>query len=224
MGGGKMRFLILAVLAATLTGCPFAGVTQLNRIPEGQPLGEPELFNRPGILTHDATGLAFPEWYDNFQRVTAYRYDSAGLNVGIGYNDRRSNCLVVATFYIYPAPRMSYIGAAPNVVASVQARWLDDEFGRSKAEIHAAHPGLREISISPTIGPTGASFVQGPRFRFAAADQQSELHLFLYARQWFLKYRFTYPQSCESDARAALSALTRQLPWAAAQGTAADER
>jgi hypothetical protein len=37
-----MRFLILAILAAALSGCPFAGVTQLNHVPESQALREPE--------------------------------------------------------------------------------------------------------------------------------------------------------------------------------------
>ena len=219
-----MRFLILAILVAVSTGCPFTGVTQLNDIPESQRLGEPELFNHPGVLTHEPTGFAFPESYDHFQRVTAYRYDTAGLHVGIGYNDCRPTCLVVATFFIYPAPRMSFVGANPSVVASLQEKWLDQEYQQSKTEIYLAHPGLRELSTSATTGSTVETFVEGPKFRFAEADQLSELHLFLYDRQWFLKYRFTYPRSCESDALAALAAMTRQLPWAAAQESVAGVR
>jgi hypothetical protein len=199
-------------------------VNQINRIPESQLLQEPELFNQPGVLKHDPTGFAFPEWYDNFQRVTAYRYDTAGLNVGIGYNDRRPTCLIVATFYIYPAPRMTFIGAAPNVVASLQDGWLSNEFARSKAEIEATHPNLSDVLIRPSVGPANESFVQGPQLSFAESDHRSELHLFLFNHQWFLKYRFTYPQSCKVDAVARIAALTRQLPWAAAQQGAAADR
>jgi hypothetical protein len=225
LGGGAMKFLILAIMALLLSGCPLGGVSQINRIPESQALREPELFNRPGVLTHEPSGFAFPEWYANFQRVTAYRYDTAGLNVGIGYNDRRPTCLIVATFYIYPAPRMTFVGASPSVVASLQESWLRDEFARSKAEIEAAHPNLREPSVQPSVTPVSDLLVQGPSFAFAESDHLSELRLFLYNRQWFVKYRFTYPESCRTEALARLGALDRELPWAAAQqGAAAGKR
>lgn len=224
LDGGAMRFLILGMMALLLSGCPFGGVNQINRLPESQALREPELFNRPGVLTHEPTGFAFSEWYANFQRVTAYRYDTAGLSVGIGYNDRRSACLIVATFYVYPAPKMTFIGASPSVVTSLQESWLRDEFARSKAEVEAAHPNLREPTVQPSMTFVSDRLVQGPAFTFAESDQLSELRLFLYNRQWFVKYRFTYPESCRSEALARLGALDREMPWAAAQqGVAADK-
>lgn len=217
LGGGAMRFLVLAMVAPLLSGCPFAGVTQVNPIPESEALREPEIFNRPGVLTHEPSGFAFSEWYANFQRVTAYRYDTAGLDIGIGYNDRRPTCLIVATFYVYPAPRMTFIGASPSVVTSLQESWLRDEFARSRAEVEAAHPNLREPSVQLPVTSTGAPLVQGPSFTFAESGQLSELRLFLYDRQWFIKYRFTYPESCKAEALARLAALDHDLPWAAAQ-------
>ena len=203
-------------MVLALSGCPFGGVTQLNRLPESQALQTPQLFNRPGVLRHEATGFDFSEWYENFQRVTAYRYDTAELNISIGYNDRRPACLVVATFYVYPTPRMSFVGASPSVVASIEEGWLRDEFARSRAEVEAAHPGLRGPSVSSVATPLGGSFVQSPSFRFREADKVSELRLLIYDRQWFLKYRFTYPRSCESVATKRIESLNRQLPWAAA--------
>jgi hypothetical protein len=174
-----MKFLILAIVALLVSGCPFGRVSQINGIPESQALREPELFNHPGVLTHDPSGFAFSEWYANFQRVTAYRYDAAGLNVGIGYNDRRPTCLIVATFYIYPAPRMSFVGASPSVVTSLQENWLRDEFARSKAEVEAAHPSRREPAVQPTVIPVSDLLVHGPSLAFAEADQLSELRLLL---------------------------------------------
>jgi hypothetical protein len=39
-----------------------------------------------------------------------------------------------------------------------------------------------------------------------------------------LKYRFTYPEACQSEARQRLEAMIQELPWATAQhGAAADE-
>jgi hypothetical protein len=66
--------------------------------------------------------------------------------------------------------------------------------------------------------------VQGPSFTFAESDQLSELRLFLYNRQWFIKYRFTYPESCKTEALARLGAFDRELPWVAAQQADAPDR
>jgi hypothetical protein len=224
LGGGAMKFLVLASVVLLLSGCPFGAVNQINRIPESQPLREPELFNRPGVLTHEPSGLAFPERSANFQRVTAYRYDTAGLNVAIGYNDRRPTCLIVATFYVYPAPRMSFVGASPSVVTSLQESWLRDEFARSKAEVEAAHPNLWNPAVQAFVNPLSDLLVQGPSFAFAESEHLSELRLFLYRRQWFIKYRLTYPESCKTEALARFNALDRELPWAAAQPGAAADR
>ena len=143
-----MRSIVLVIIAFGLTACPFT-VNQLNRLPASQPLAQPVLFNRPGPLLHEASGFEFPDWYDNFQRVTAYRYDTGGLDVGIGYNDRRPDCLIAATFYVYPTPRMSFVGASADPVASMERGWLNNEFARAKAGIEHHHPAMQ----SPVIGP-----------------------------------------------------------------------
>ena len=51
----------LVALALALCGCPFGGVTQLNRLPKSEPLAQPELVNRPGPLLHEPTGFEFAE-------------------------------------------------------------------------------------------------------------------------------------------------------------------
>lgn len=214
-----MRLLVTVLLALMLSGCPFGGVSQMNRIPHSAPLSEPELFNRPGILRHDPTGFTFSERYDNFQRVNSYRYDQDGIQVSIGYNDRRPGCLIVATIYIYPAPRMTFIGASPKAVASLQQRWLRDEFASSKADVESAHPNLQERPSQPSTACDSESVVQGPSFHFAESDLLSEMHLLIYDRQWFVKCRFTYPKTCEAEARARLDTLTRQFPWATTRST-----
>ena len=209
-----MRTTVVAVVALALAGCPFT-VNQVNRLPATQPLAQPVLFNRPGPLLHEASGLEFAERYEDFQRVTAYRYDTAGLNVGIGYNDRRPGCLLVATFYLYPTPRMSFIGASPAVVASTEQRWLDGEFARSKAEVEQHHPGLQDPVVAPCTTPAAGTGLQGSCLTFHEAGNISELRLFVYRHQWFLKYRLTYPEACRTDATSRLDALVAKLPWAA---------
>lgn len=209
-----MRIATLLMLTLALSGCPFAGITQLNRIPQSEALSEPVLFNRPGVLQHETTGFEFPEWYDNFHRVTAYRYDTAGLDISVGYNDRRSRCVVVAKFFVYPAPRMTFFGASPSVVASLQERWLRDEFARSRAEIEAAFPSMGTPSVSSSSTLIRGSLANGPFFRFSESENLSELRLFIYDRQWFLKYRFTYPKACQSEATERIDSLIEKLPWA----------
>lgn len=213
-GGERLRRAALVALALALCACPFAGVTQLNRLPESEPLPEPELVNRPGPLRHEPTGFEFPERYADFERVTAYRYDSAGLDFSVGYNDPRPDCVVAATLYVYPAPRMSFVGASPQLVASMEERWLASEFARSKAEIERAHPQLQSPLVAVVHTPLLGDRVPSPSFRFREAGSLSELRLQLYDRQWFLKSRFTYPESCRSDAEDRIDALMRELPWA----------
>lgn len=212
-----MRILIVVMLALVLSGCPFGGVNQVNTVQQSERLREPELFNRPGMLSHAATGFAFAEWYDNFERVNAYRYDRAGLSASFGYNDRTADGLIVATVYIYPAPRMTFVGASPRTVASLQQGWLSEEFAASKAQIEVAHPGLQERPSRPFVAPEGDSVIQGPSFSYVDSDLLSELHLLIYDRQWFVRCRFTYPEAYEVQARARIDALAPQLPWVATQ-------
>jgi hypothetical protein len=216
-----MRVALSLILG--LAGCPFT-VNQLNRLPATEPLAQPASFNRPGPLLHEPSGFEFPEWYAHFQRVTAYRYDSAGLHIGIGYNDRRPECLIVATFYVYPTPRMSFVGASPDVVSSIERGWLDQEFGRSKRDIEQHHPAMESVHETPVVTPAGGSALHGSSLTFREAASVSELRLFVYGHQWFLKYRFTYPEACEGESRQRLDAMIQELPWAAARhGAVADE-
>ncbi len=215
-GGGRIRMVLILGLSLGLLGCPFT-VNQLNRLPESQPLRQPVLFNQPGPLRHEASGLVFPEWYDNFQRVTAYCYDTAGLHVGIGYNDHKPDCVIAATFYLYPTPRTSFVGASPDAVSSVERGWLDQEFARSKAEIERYHPGMESPVVGASTTPVAGTVLHGPSLTYHEAGNVSDLRLFVYRHQWFLKYRFTYPESCDADAKSELQALMPRLPWALAQ-------
>jgi len=189
-------------------------VTQMNGRPSSQPVGAPVLINAPGPLRLEPSGFEFPEWYGNFQRVTAYRYDTAGLDVSIGYNDRRPGCLIIATVYVYPTPRMTFVSASPDTVASIERGWLDEGFAQAKAEIERRHPTMHSAVIGPSETPVGSSSLQGSSLIYREGDDVSELRLFVYERRWFLKYRFAYPETCRNDATRRLDALVRQLPWA----------
>jgi hypothetical protein len=105
----RLRILLLALLG--LAACP-GTVNQANRLPASQPLREPVSFDHPGTVLHEPSGLEFAQRYGDFVRVSAVRFDDRGLDVGFGYDADDRNCRVVTTFYVYPTPRMSFIGAA----------------------------------------------------------------------------------------------------------------
>jgi len=208
------RAILLVGLALGLSAC--TSVNHLNRLPTTQPLRQAENFDRPGPLLLEASGFEFPERYGSFQRVGAHRFDTEGLDVGVGYNDRRLNCLIVATFYVYPTPRMDFVDARPGGVASIEQSWLDAEFARARAEIEHFHPAMTSVVVGSTSTPTAESELQGSSLSFRESDKASELRLFVFGHQWFLKYRFTYPESCQADARARLETVVAHLPWSGA--------
>ncbi|HXJ35303.1 MAG TPA: sterol desaturase family protein [Candidatus Eisenbacteria bacterium] len=208
------RVVAVGALVA-LSGCP-GTVNQPNGLPPSQPLTQPVSFNQPGPLLHEASGLTFAESYGTFQRVTAYRYDTAGLDVGVGYNDREASCLIAATFYLYPTPRMSFVGAAPEVVASTERGWLERGFARSTDEVQRHHAAMSSPVVGTVTTPAAGTALPGKSLTFHQAHDVSELRLFVYRHQWFLKYRFTYPEKCQAAATSKLDALVREMPWTSA--------
>ena len=111
---------------------------------------------------------------------------------------------------------MSFVGASSDVVASMERRWLSNELARAKAEIEHHHPSMHSAVVGPTTTPAGSAVLHGASLSFRDADAVSELRLFVYGHQWFLKYRFTYPESCEAEASSRLESVVPRLPWAAA--------
>jgi hypothetical protein len=207
------RTLIVLGLLLALPGCP-SSVTRIDRRAESEPLARPVPIDHPGPVRHEASGLEFAEGYDGFQRVSAFRFDTAGENVGIGYNDRRPDCLIVATFYLYPTPPMHLVGASASAVASVEQSWLEGELVNARAELEHYHPQMESPSAGAATMPLAGGELQGASFRYREAGNDSELRLFVYEHRWFLKYRFTHPESCRAAATPRIDALVRRLPWA----------
>ncbi len=207
-----LRVFLIFGGALLLSGCP--NTYQLNHNSDTQPLAQPINFNRPGPLLHEASGLNFSEVYGNFQRSSAMIFDIAGLDVGFNYNDHWSNCKIIATFYVYPTPRMSFIGAPRDVVTSVSQGWLNDEFDRTKTVTKQVHTSMQSEVVGSVTTPAQGTILNGNSFSYREAGNISELRLFIYDLKWFLKYRFTYPKSCQIEAGPRLEALIQQLPWA----------
>jgi hypothetical protein len=202
----KRYTLTLAVVTlATLSGCP---VTQLNRRPASSPLPQATPIFTVGEFKHTPSGYAFPSQVGAFQRVALLQYDTAGLDVSAGYNAALPDCLVVLTIYVYPTPRMTFIGANPDVVRSVEAQWLDTGYNEAKQQIVHAHPD----AVLESEDARTQEGVPGKKAVYSFGDKQSSLFLFVVDQAWFLEYRNTYPKQCAPQAREAIDAF--HAAWA----------
>jgi hypothetical protein len=191
---------VAAVTLVSLTGCP---MTQVNRLPGSSPLPRPAAISVAGDFRHTPSGYVFPVLVDAFQRVNLFRYDTAGLDVSAGYNSALPGCLIVLTIYVYPTPRMTFIGADPDAVRSLEARWLDGAYNEAKHEIARAHPDAALESEDARM----QGGVPGKKAIYSIGDKQSELYLFVIGHAWFLEYRHSYPKECAPQARQAIEAF-----------------
>jgi len=193
-----LTFAIVAVFG--LGGCP---VTQVNRIPESSPLAHPAAITAVGNFKHNPSGFLFPIQVGAFQRVNLLQYDIQGLDISAGFNDVLPGCLVALTIYLYPTPRMTFVGADPGVVRSTEERWSENAYTRAKAEIVRAHPD----AVLESEGATVQDGVPGKKAVYSVGAAESELHLFVVQHSWFLKFRASYPSQCSTQAREAMGAF-----------------
>jgi len=218
-----MRVILIVGFAFILSGCP-GTVNQINRLPDSQSLDRLIPINQPGPLLHEASGFTFPERYGNFQRIKAYQYDVAGLNKSFSYQDNRANCLLLATLYLYPTPRMTFIGAGPDTVASIEREWLKNEVDQTKGFIEDYFSPNPPAVVSPVTTPVLGDSLKGSSLVFTKDESIQAFWLFIFNRKWFLKYRFTYPVSCQMEVGPRLDSLIRQLPWTNARQDGVTER
>ena len=204
-----MRTHLVALFALILLGCP---IYQLNRLPASESLAQPRALHHAGPYRHVHTNLEFPAAAAGFQRTALTQFDTTGLSIAGTYETPSISCPVLATLYVYPAPRMQFIGASPDVVRSLEQSWLETEYAHSRLEILDRYPDAESQSEGPI---TDRAFL-GLRGVFAHASSQSELEVLIIDRQWFVKYRHTFPESCASTARAQLEAFHSALRQEAA--------
>ncbi len=121
----RRSFLVLVVVAV-FTGCPVTSVPPSQ--PSSQPLSQPVVESVVGNYSHAASKMTFPTELAGFSRAQIVRYDSAGLDVGVGYNLVEPSCGAAVTVYVSPAPRHTYVMADPAVVESTQASYLHQYF------------------------------------------------------------------------------------------------
>jgi hypothetical protein len=209
--------LVLAAIS-TITGCPVTSIPPSQ--PSFQPLSQPVVESVVGTFTHARTPPRLLGRSFLTPRAQIVRYDSAGLDVGVGYNLVEATCGAAVTIYVSPGPQHAYVMADPAVVESTQASYLRRYFEASKAEIPKHHEGARPLAEGPEVlrNPLDRSglksiFTYTDVFAFVRQPVQSELHVFIMDRAWFVKYRATYPESCASHASQRVLGLMSAFAW-----------
>jgi hypothetical protein len=204
---------LLVTLALGLGGC-LGTLTHVNDLPESQQLERKIAVRGPGPLVHAKAGLSFAESYGPFQRMSAWRYDTAGLDMSVDYGDARPECPIAATFYVYPSPRMNFVGAPLSVVSATEGGWLRSHYAECKTAITTQNAVPLDWSVegTTTTKASGQS-LEGLSFTFRQQNVESQLRLFVWQHQWFLKYRFSYPRGCEAQVQPRLEELIAAQPW-----------
>jgi hypothetical protein len=98
---------------------------------------------------------------------------------------------------------MTFIGADPSVVRSLEEGWSGGGYAHAKEEIIRAHPD----AVLEAEGATTQDGVAGKKAVYSIGRAESELDLFVVQHSWFLKFRATYPAACSTQAREALGAF-----------------
>jgi hypothetical protein len=92
---------------------------------------------------------------------------------------------------------MSFIGANPSVVQALETQWLQSKYRGWKREIEGAHPQARLVQE----GAQDQDGAPGRKAVYAIDADQSELHVRLVDRTWFVTYRSSFPSACAAQAR-----------------------
>ena len=212
------KSLLVLGVAGVINGCPVTSIPPSH--PQFQPLSQPVVESVIGNYTHAGSKMTFPTDSAGFSRAQVLRYDSAGLDVGVGYNLVEAACGAAVTIYVSPGPQHAYVMADPAVVESTQASYLRQYFEATKAEILKHHQGARLLSegaelLRNPLDRSGlrATYAYTDLFAFVRQPVQSELHVFIMDRAWFVKYRATYPESCAPYASQRVLGLMSALAW-----------
>jgi hypothetical protein len=185
----RMKLIFTAAIALGLQGCP---VYQLNTLPDSKPLPQPRAIAGTTDFRHAPSGMTFPVSIPGYTRVALVQYDTGGLDISAGYHGLSPGCPIEMTEYVWPAPRMSFIGADPSVVRAVEKGWTDAAYQRWQREIMQGHPDAVLRSEEEVTKDT----VPGRRAVYSIGAGESELLVFVVGNAWVLSYRTTYPPQC----------------------------
>ena len=169
-------------------------------------LRSPEVLEVEGCYTHPPSALSFPVRAGSFRRSLIHRYDSEGLDVGVGYDLAVTGSLVTATVYVSPAPALVSIDSHAGGASSARVTLSRREFEICKSEILQAHADAQTNDEGEFVLEHGGLSIAGRCALFEFDDVfagrwqplRSQLYVFPFVRrQWTVKYRFTCPRALD---------------------------
>lgn len=166
---------------------------------------------------HEPSGFRFPPDVGTFTRVSAYRYDDAGRDVSVGYNDQALK--VILTTYVYPNRDESLLR----------------HFERVKRDVRQVHAEAAVLNEGPWALEQAGKRFTGRRaamsFRVTVGGQVHEVVSEVYLLRLganFIKFRVTCPgtkyEPAEDRVARFLQSLKLPPPQAAAAAPAASGR
>jgi hypothetical protein len=156
----------------------------------------------PGEFRHEPSGVVFPERIGRFRRVAVTRYDEDGLDASVGYDFKSPPFFIIATVYVFPAPRCASLGSSEEGIADMKAELAGGAWKGSVDQVLRAHEGSRlvadeeveVVNAGRTFRGRKASFEYEGEFGGARLRAQSYLYAFCWVGEdWIVEYRFTYP-------------------------------
>jgi hypothetical protein len=185
-----------------------------------QPAAAQRKIETDGPYAHRGAGAVYPVRVGDFVRSNVYQYDAEGKDVSASYNLMMPEGRLLITVYIYPAARVTPVGAQDGSKEAAQALLCDREFDSVNEVISSQHPGTAAVERGAALDVPGVGPRLGHRsvYRFRAAfddDEQeirSEAHLYCYVGgDWLVKYRVSAPAAVET--RGPVESFIRNGPW-----------
>ena len=181
------------MVTCVLCGCP--GATKSTLLSKPLPIVTETSF------VHAETGVSFSPVIDGFRRGPILQYDQEGRDISVGYDFTDGRDIIVATVYVYPAPKLVSIGSPANVVAEARWRLIEGHFQRVKHGVVRVHPDAVLKSEEPAYLNFNGKRLTGLLARYEYEDVlagvrspvTSEMYLFQW-NEWFIKFRNTYTQ------------------------------
>jgi len=135
---------VIIVLFIFLIGC--IGTVTRTSAPRSQYLQTPKELSELGDFTHKSSGMVFPKKIEGFDRVNITQYDIGEYDVSVGYNYLSPKGNLVCTVYVYPAPKMTYIGSSKGSVDYLNEKFLSNEIEKVITEILHYNQNWKKIS------------------------------------------------------------------------------
>ena len=156
---------------------------------------------------HQSSMMEFPRYVGLFSRGEVTLYDKTGNDISVSYLQPSLRC--VTTVYIYPAVD------SRNRPYNTQAHF--DEIVKT---IQQSYKETKIISIGQTSLEQNNQTHRGLHAAFSmirdtsqgAIPCFSDLYLFRHG-EWFIKYRFTYPQQSRKNIAAEIEQFLKSLNW-----------